>query len=423
MSERRVLAGLVVTVILVAACVEGDDSGAWAIAVDTLPDGRLHVVNTPPASGVEPTWRIEEELRIGQVEAEGPATFGQVKGVAVLSDGRIAVLDAQAQELRLFDVNGAHLASYGGQGGGPGEMQDATGLMLGPGDSLWVPDVGNGRMSVYDATTGFARSSRMPFLSYRFVWSGIMTVHGHIWKPSITLAEERRPILRVYGAGAEAGLARELTATADGGDLALLDTLPLPAGPPTDPQDPPGSFFWQAPGGLPRGYIGVPYYASGETLLDPAGVIWTTKPGDPSYRIARWAPGGDTTLILETRRPLVPVTAAERDSAVDRIRGILLERGVSARQDWSKIPEYKPAVASMFVDDDGRLWVETASPDSLIEYDVYDRGGGHVGTAVTALNLWRYVRPTVREDRFWAVVTDELDVSYVVRARLTRIQR
>lgn len=102
---------------------------------------------------------------------------------------------------------------------------------------------------------------------------------------------------------------------------------------------------------------------------------------------------------------------------------MLLERGVSARQDWSKVPDYKPAVASMFVDDSGRLWVQTASPDSLIEYDVYGRDGGHMGTAVTPLNVWRYVGPIVREDRFWAVVTDELDVSYVVRARLTRIQR
>lgn len=409
---------IAVILLIATGCGASEASRGWTVALDTLSGGALHVVNTPPPSGIEPTWRIEEELRIGAVEAEGPATLGQVKGIAVLADGRIAVLDAQAQELRVFDERGAHLATYGGHGAGPGELDGANGLMLGPGDTLWVPDVGNGRMSIYDAATGFVRSSRLPILSYGFVWRGIITAEGRLWKPSITLSDDRRPILRVYGSGADAAVAHELVGGAPRGELALLDSLPLPAGPPTDPENPPGSFFWQAPGGLPRGYIGVPYYASPVALLDPSGVIWTTTLGDPSYRIARWAPGGDTTLVIETLRPLVPVTTAERDSAIDRVRETLRENGVSDRQDWSKVPEHKPAVVSMFVDDSRRLWVRTTSPDSLTEYDLYDRDGHHAGTAVTTLDVWRYVAPIVREDRFWAVVTDELQVHYVVRGRM-----
>lgn len=414
----RATVPILALLLLGTACVEAGDAARWATTVDTLPGGRLHVVNTPPPSGVEPTWRIEEELRIGSVEAEGPAVFGQVKGLGVTSDGRIAVLDAQAQELRVFDPGGGHLATWGGRGAGPGELEGAHGLMVGPGDSLWVPDVDNARMSVFHPSSGFARSARMPFLRWGFVWSGIVTREGTVWKPSTTLGEPRRPVIRVYGRAGEDAVARELLDVTLESDFALLDSIPLPAEPEADPEDPPGAFYWEAPGGLPRGYIGVPFHAEGQLLLDPRGVIWSKAPG-PAYRITRWMPGGDTTLVLETRREPVPVTAAERDSAIDRVSGMLRERGIGVRQDWSKIPENKPAIVSMFLADGGRLWVRTSSPDSLVTYDVYERDGRWAGTAVTALKPWRWVDPIVRDDRFWAVVTDELDIPYVVRARIT----
>lgn len=420
-SHRRTAAVSVLIPLLTTGCAGEEDAAGWLASVDTLPGGAVHVVNTPPASGVAPTWRIEEELRIGSVDAEGPAVLGQVKGIAVTSDGRIAVLDAQAQELRVFDPSGAHLATFGGRGAGPGEMEGAYGLMIGPGDSLWVPDVRNARMSVFEPGAGFGRSAPMPFLRWGFVWSGIMTEEGRVWKPSTTLGDPRRPVIRVYGRDPEGGIARELSDLALESDFALLDSIPLPEGPDVDPEDPPNAFYWEAPGGMPRGYIGVPFYAEGQLLLDPRGVIWSKAPG-PSYRIARWVPGGDTTLVLETRRDPVPVTAAERDSAIDGVREHLRERGVGVRQDWSKIPENKPGVVSMFLADGGRLWVRTSSPDSLITYDVYERDGRWTGTAVTSLDVWRWVSPIVRGDRFWAVVTDELDVPYVVRARITLLE-
>jgi len=49
---------------------------------------------------------------------------------------------------------------------------------------------------------------------------------------------------------------------------------------------------------------------------------------------------------------------------------------------------------------------------------VYDRDGRRAGGAATALAVWPYVTPVVRGGEFWAVVTDELDVPYVVRGNL-----
>ena len=162
----------------------------------------------------------------------------------------------------------------------------------------------------------------------------------------------------------------------------------------------------------------VPFYPAGASHLDRTGDYWSAPFGDPAYRIARWRPGGDTTLLLQTQRPNLPVTPDEKDSALNAILEGLKQYGVSTL-DASKVPSVKPAVLSLFTDDEGRLWVQTASPDSLNRYDVYERNGRYAGTAVSSINVFRYVSPLVRGDRFYAVALDDLDVPYIVRARLT----
>jgi hypothetical protein len=120
---------------------------------------------------------------------------------------------------------------------------------------------------------------------------------------------------------------------------------------------------------------------------------------------------------METLRTPVEIPQAERDSAIDVVREALRERG-AANQDWSKVPLIRAAVTRMFLADEGNLWVQVASPDSVHVYDVYERDGHYTGTVVSRLRLYRWVNPVVRGNHVWAVVTDELDVPYVVRARM-----
>ena len=386
--------------LLPSSCETSGGAGAWTVTVDTLPSGAAHVVNIPPGHDAGPTWIIEEELRIGSLEDEGPVSFAEIKGLVVTEAGHIAILDSQSQEVRVFGDTGEHLVTFGGKGGGPGEFETAWGLMRAPDGKLWVPDHRNARMSVLDLEGGFEESFPLHVLSRSFVWRGAMTVDGHILKPSITLGSPRRDVLRVYD--------QEMT---------LLDSLPMPERPPYDPKDPPGAFYWEAPGGSAMGYMGVPYYPQRQNLLDPRGGIWSREAGDYSYRIKHWEPAGDTALVLETQRFPVPISPAERDSVIEGVRLQLQERG-DARQDWSKVPETRAAVTSMFLTEEGRLWVQTASPDTLNSYDIYERSGSYVGTVISSLSPIQWIPPIVRGDLFWAVVVDEFDVPYVVRARI-----
>lgn len=181
------------------------------------------------------------------------------------------------------------------------------------------------------------------------------------------------------------------------------------------PPDPPGGYRWTIPGGVR--FAMVPFWPRSAGDYDPRGVFWHKRPNENDDRIFRITPPADTTLVFESRRPAVPITAAERDSAIAALR----EQG-APDLDWSKIPAEKPIVQSLFVDESGRVWVRVTTPDTLITYDVYLPDGRYDGTAVTSLNIPVWWEPLVRGDLFYTLVTDELDVQYVVRARIRRLE-
>ena len=65
----------------------------------------------------------EPSLSVGDVEGADPYLFSGISGIARLSDGSIAVGEARAGEIRVFDRSGNFLHSMGGRGEGPGEFQ------------------------------------------------------------------------------------------------------------------------------------------------------------------------------------------------------------------------------------------------------------------------------------------------------------
>ena len=396
---------LVVAWIAVVGCGDTGSPSDWTTLRDTLPSGTVHVTNIP-AANVSPTWTLVEELRVGSLDGTGPDAFAYLKGLVALAGGGFAVLDSHVQELRVFGPDGAHIATHGGEGQGPGEFADANGLMLGPGGRLWVPDARNGRMSVFDPVDGFVES--FPFADgyYGWVWNGAMVNGNRIYRPQ---SDGSREQIRVY----------DLTMT-------LVDSLPLSSDQPEDEYDPrnqPGSFYQELDGGYMM--YGIPFFAGEVRYIDSRGTMWSTEDGDPEYRMTRWEPGGDTTLVVENLRPVVPVPEFERDSVINAMRQMLSDRGASRQWDWSRIPTVKPAVEAVFESVEGNLWVRTPVADGGVLFDVYSRDGGYLGTTSLGpgLGFSDQVDPVVRGDLAWLIVTDEFDVNYVVRARIVAAER
>lgn len=123
MRESRIrLAG--VLVVLSAACDTGDDSGPALRSEVRDSAGVMIVENARPVTGSRLDWRVGEApaVSIGTLEGDEGDMLFLVLDATRLPDGRIVLANAGSAELRVFSADGVHLATWGGQGEGPGEF-------------------------------------------------------------------------------------------------------------------------------------------------------------------------------------------------------------------------------------------------------------------------------------------------------------
>lgn len=391
-------------VCLAAACGPGaEDTERWTVDVDTVSNGRLHVTNSPPASGPKVTLVAREVLRIGAQNSRGPGSFGLIRQIAPLPDGRVAVLDRMAQEVRVFGADGRHERTFGGPGAGPGELRDAQGMLLDSDGLLRVPDAGNARMSYFDPDSGFVASHNfsLSMRSYSGPWMAARDSLGRT---------------AVWSAGPYRGGAWAMIRIYDE-NMAQIDSIPYKdRARELQRRQQKGACLGTAPNGM-RGRIPVPFYPFERFVIDPTGQMWTTESGAPLLNVARWEPAGDTILVIESGRLPDPVTNAEKDSVI-----AALEARYAAWPDpprCAEIPDSEPPAYGLSLDDHGRLWVRLSNPDAdTTAYDVFHRNGRHAETVVIPSRVDEGIPPMVNGHTLWAVVRDETDVQYVIRSKL-----
>ena len=119
--------------------------------------------NPRPPAGSRLGWETgpEPAVNIGSADGGDPYLFHRVWDMATLSGGRIAVADARAQEVRIFDPSGVHLATWGGQGEGPGEFRSLRGVARWRGDSVAAWEFhGTRGVSIFDSQGKLGRILR-----------------------------------------------------------------------------------------------------------------------------------------------------------------------------------------------------------------------------------------------------------------------
>jgi hypothetical protein len=162
----------------------------------------------------------------------------------------------------------------------------------------------------------------------------------------------------------------------------------------------------------------VPFSPGLQWRLAPDGDIWFALTGE--YRLFHLTQAGDTLREVSRAFDPLPVTGADIDSAIAGLESFTRQGG---KVDRSKFPSVKPALETFWLGDDGTIWVSpvVGSAEERSRYlDAFDAEGRYLGRVALPFTLSAYPPPLFRNGMVYAVTRDELEVPYVVAARVVK---
>ncbi|HUP52206.1 MAG TPA: hypothetical protein VM198_07010 [Longimicrobiales bacterium] len=329
-TGRRSTLALGVGLLTVAACRGGAPAELWT-EVDSA--GVRIVTSDPDAAAAEPA--LELLLSIGTVGGGGPHELHRVRDVEIVGTDRIAVANAGSEEIRMFDLEGRFLGSFGGEGRGPEELRGLA-MVQDLGDSLYAYDSGNDRVSVRRLTGEFERSFRLEW------FSGILFPVDISPSGSI-LAVTARHMTELTGSGTVVDTSLVSVYDLEGRLVDSVARLPH------------NERFVQQVGNM-RTTVGAPFAdeASLAALADGFCHVY-----GPLVQIRCFDLAGDPTEIWRVAVEPHAVTAADVDrywdelwaEAVGPYRDAMLGVG-----DDLTFPTHFPAISAILVDDEARVW-------------------------------------------------------------------
>ena len=391
----------------VTACA-GDSAGPPALR-ETLPNGAL-LVRYPDLPAIDDTVpeviEAQVDLRFGSLEGDDPnLIFGDIRGVQAASDGTIYVLDYQATEVRAYDPEGRYLRTVARQGEGPGEITEANGILLSGDTLLWMNDHSRYVIIGVDPDGNELRRFDKPVRSYGYIWDGVFDQRGRYWRD---YSHSDDGLVYPPPPGLSTSTYRHYYKFHDLSNGAV-DSVFLGEGSSRSYSYEDAVGLWQ--------FLPLMFEAGESIALDPSGGFWLANTAE--YRVVRTSEDGDTLLVIEAGLPVLRVTDEDRDAYVEGMLEYRPEIRSEAEEVAGLMPDVKPILASLFVDDENRLWVERVTPEGAAPfYDRYSQDGDYLGSVRLAFTpAWR--RIWVQHGAIYTWVTDEMDVPYIVRAPLS----
>jgi hypothetical protein len=403
--QRMRMVGVAVAVVGIAAWGCGGESGGGAEPVVRDSAG-VRIVENPdvaPSPDGGMVWALTEEpvLIIGALEAAPEYQFNRARGVVRLSDGRIVVADAGSSELRWYDPSGAHLATAGRQGEGPGEFVGLGGAALLPGDSIVAYDDRLRRFSVFDGAGDFVRVNALD--AEGFPGMNYPVFVGAMGDGTVLMLGR---VLQIQGMK-EGPIVSPMTAWRYAPDGTLLDSL--------------GTFYgWEATVAISQQGQRVamrigdrPFGRNTSVAPLPNGFVVGTP---LRYEYEVHGPGGVLRQIVRLDRPNAAVTAddiaAYQESRLEDLEDANAIR--ARREELSELtyPETLPAFGYPIVADrGGNVWVpDFMAGEEVRTWTVFDPEGRRLGTVRTPADLRVF---DIGSDWLVGVWQDELGVEYV----------
>jgi len=167
MRSNRLASGILFSLLLpiVGGCAgEGTASVGLAAAIDTI--GGIERLHYPETGATTLPWRFDTVAVIGGFTEDDPdKQFGQVfrHGLASDAAGNLYVFDNQGKRIIGFTTAGDVIGTWGREGEGPGEIGAWGGVLtVGPGDTLWLADSSNKRITLFPTDGGDPTSIPAP---------------------------------------------------------------------------------------------------------------------------------------------------------------------------------------------------------------------------------------------------------------------
>lgn len=373
---------------------------------ETLPNGAV-VVRHPDLPAIDSIGpevaEAHVDLQFGSADGTDPnLTFGAIR-VQAASDGTIYVLEQQAAEVRVFDSGGRYLRTIVRQGEGPGEIGGANGIFLWGDTLLWINDTRQATIIGVDPDGNEVRRFAKPVMRLTSTWAGVFDDRGRYWR-EVSHADNAPgfppPMGLTSWTGRHYYKSHDLSSGA-------IDSVQV--------GEARFRIYAYATPEVPFGFLPLRFEPFEMIVVNPAGGFWRAH--STSYRIAQTTENGDTLLVIEAGLPEQPVTDADRSAYVDSIVADRPELRREAEEVAGLMPDTKPMLARIIIDDEHRLWVQRITPaDAPAFYDLFSADGNYLGSVRLAFTAAGPL--VIRRSTIYTWIEDDLDVPYVVRAPL-----
>ncbi len=309
-------------------------------------------------------FSLEEELSIGEAEGREEYMFSELRQVEVDDDERIYVLDWEAEHIKVFDRDGSHLMTIGRKGQGPGELNNSSMISISP-NELMVRE--SRRLSFFSLDGKFLRHLLTKEISPTRARFGSQ---GHFIIEEMLLDPEN-PRYQLKKIDNDLNIICEISSS--------------PAFDPRKPFNPFRSFsYW---------------------LIDKDDNIVYGYQADYDLRIYNQ----DGLLLKRIKKEYDPVEITEEEKE-ESTEG--LPSGIDV-----DIPKYHTAFYRFFIDDEGRIFVQTyekIGEEEIYYHDVFDQEGRYI--AKIPLRL----RPFLcKKGKLYTIEDDEEGYQVVKRYKVT----
>lgn len=392
--------------LLLQAC-GGDSSSAGPDGVTVTDSAGVRIVeNSGDGTWTDgEAWTAEEVFRVGGIDAETDAMFGQIVSVDVDDEGRVYVADQQARQVSVFSDDGTLLRTVGQPGSGPGEIGQMFMGMFERDGEVWTIDLGGQGVQRFGLEGEFLGNTPVN------VMSGIPIRMDEI--ESGVLAQRR-----AMGADGAMGATGDAVTTIGAETTDTITVLPI------------GQTVTMS-GGEAQMVMLAP-----EPIWDVADDGSWVEGMQQQYRFEVYDADGRLDRVVIRDVEPQPVTEGVERVIRRALRDQMQAMGAPAEAmepmlQQMQFADTMPMVAQLLLEGDGHLWVqktgdiaELADDENfdlqslgLPMWDIFDAEGVYLGQ----LALPQRFQPLRLIDGvLWGIELDDLDVQSVVGMRVVR---